>query len=80
MGLRIRVSSTAPSLTGPFQVGFLLGREMCDGGERKFSATRLETVGKAVVGVFKDPKETRNRGVFGARRGGDAEAAGETAH
>ena len=46
------------------KVGFLLGKEMYDGGERKFSTTRLETVGKAVVGVLKHPAETRNRDVY----------------
>src|SRR4051794_20236823 len=35
------------------KVGFLLGKERYDGGERKFSATRLETIGKAVAGVLK---------------------------
>jgi len=35
-----------------------------DGGEQKFSATRLSTVGKAVVGVLTQPEETKNRGVY----------------
>jgi uncharacterized protein YbjT (DUF2867 family) len=45
------------------KVGFLLGREMYDGGDRKFSTTRLSAIGKAVVGVLRHPPETRNRDV-----------------
>jgi hypothetical protein len=46
------------------KIGFLLGKERYDGGERKFSTTRLETIGKAVAGVLKHAEETKNRGVF----------------
>jgi hypothetical protein len=46
------------------KMGFLLGREMYDGGDRKFSTTRLSTIGKAVVGVLQHPAETRNRDVY----------------
>lgn len=35
-----------------------------DGGVRKFSATTLPTIGKAVVGVLKKPEETKNRAVY----------------
>ncbi|KAI0973051.1 hypothetical protein F4678DRAFT_35991 [Xylaria arbuscula] len=35
-----------------------------DGGERRFSTTTLETIGKAVVGVLRKPDETKNRGVY----------------
>ncbi|GAW15820.1 hypothetical protein ANO14919_052420 [Xylariales sp. No.14919] len=35
-----------------------------DGGERRFSTTTLESIGKAVAGVLKKPEETKNRGVF----------------
>jgi uncharacterized protein YbjT (DUF2867 family) len=35
-----------------------------DGGERPFSTTTLESVGKAVVGVLKKPEETKNRAVY----------------
>lgn len=35
-----------------------------DGGDRPFSATTLATVGQAVVGVLRNPDETRNRVVF----------------
>jgi len=58
-------------LTGPFfdwglAVGFILdvknkkGR-VFDGGDVKFSASTLETIGKAVVSVFQKPEETKNR-------------------
>ena len=46
------------------KAGFLPGKEMYDGGERRFSTTRLETVGKAVVEVLKHPDETSNRDVY----------------
>lgn len=46
------------------KVGFLLGKERYDGGERKFSTTRLETIGKAVAGVLKHTEETKNGHVF----------------
>ena len=46
------------------KIGFLLGKERYDGGERKFSTTRLETIGKAVAGVLKHAEETKNRDVF----------------
>jgi NAD(P)-dependent dehydrogenase (short-subunit alcohol dehydrogenase family) len=46
------------------KVGFLLGKERYDGGERKFSTTRLETIGKAVAGVLKHAEETKNRDVL----------------
>ncbi|KAH8674691.1 hypothetical protein BGZ60DRAFT_504493 [Tricladium varicosporioides] len=35
-----------------------------DGGSVKVSMTRLSTIGKAVVGVLKHPKETANRAVY----------------
>ncbi|KAK3695804.1 hypothetical protein B0T22DRAFT_418648 [Podospora appendiculata] len=35
-----------------------------DGGERKYSATTLGSVGKAVVGVLRHTEETRNRPVY----------------
>ncbi|KAF4625962.1 hypothetical protein G7Y89_g12200 [Cudoniella acicularis] len=35
-----------------------------DGGDQLFSATTLETVGKAVVGVLSHPEETKNRFVY----------------
>ena len=46
------------------KVGFLLGKEMYDGGERRFSVTRLETIGKAVAAVLKKSQEMRNRDVY----------------
>jgi NmrA-like family len=46
------------------KIGFLLGKERYDGGERKFSTTRLETIGKAVAGVLKHAEETKNKDIF----------------
>jgi hypothetical protein len=37
---------------------------IADDGNKVFSASRLETVGKAVVGVLEHPDETVNRSVF----------------
>ncbi|KAH8160475.1 hypothetical protein CIB48_g7773 [Xylaria polymorpha] len=61
-------------ITGPFfdwclKAGLILniGEKsiaLYDGGERYFSATTLESVGKAVVGVLKNPEETKNRAVY----------------
>ncbi|KAI3328008.1 NAD(P)-binding protein [Xylariaceae sp. AK1471] len=60
--------------TGPFfdwglRAGLLLnlGEKsivLYDGGERLFSTTTLESIGKAVVGILKKPEETKNRGVY----------------
>lgn len=38
--------------------------KLFDGGENLFSATTLETVGNAVVGVLSHPEETKNRFVY----------------
>jgi uncharacterized protein YbjT (DUF2867 family) len=46
------------------KMGFLLGKERYDGGERKFSTTRLETTAKVVAAVLKHAEETKNRDVF----------------
>lgn len=45
-------------------MGFLLGKEMYDGGDQPFSTTRTSTIGKAVVGVLQRPEETRNGYVY----------------
>lgn len=37
---------------------------LVDGGERLFSVSTLDDVGKAVVGVLKHPEETENRAVY----------------
>ena len=60
----IGAESERPYERPPLTKGFLLGKERYDGGERKFSTTRLETVGKAVAGVLKNAEETKNRVVF----------------
>ncbi|KAF9890001.1 hypothetical protein FE257_006681 [Aspergillus nanangensis] len=51
------------------QVGFLMNAKhhtatLYDGGNEPFSATRLSTVGKAVVGILKNLEVTKNRGVY----------------
>ena len=46
------------------RLGLLLGKEKYDGGEQRFSVTRLETIGKAVVAVLQKPQETANRDVY----------------
>ncbi|KAM7210847.1 hypothetical protein V8F06_013761 [Rhypophila decipiens] len=61
-------------LNGPFldwgiMVGFVLDAKnkkitLYDGGERLFSATTLESIGKAVVGSFQKFEETKNRPVY----------------
>ncbi|KAI0452606.1 hypothetical protein F5B21DRAFT_331762 [Xylaria acuta] len=61
-------------ITGPFfdwclEAGLILNTKeksipLYDGGERHFSATTLESVGKAVAGVLKKPEETKNRAVY----------------
>ena len=38
--------------------------KLYDGGNNAFSATTLDTIGQAVVGVLKHPKETKNRFVY----------------
>ncbi|KAI1328564.1 NAD(P)-binding protein [Xylariaceae sp. FL0255] len=61
--------------TGPFfdwgiTHGLLLGNTkekivtLWDGGERPFSTTTLASIGKAVVGVLKNPDATKNRGIY----------------
>ncbi|KAI8944791.1 hypothetical protein F4801DRAFT_170438 [Xylaria longipes] len=61
-------------VNGPFfdwgmKVGLILNAKeksisIYDGGERHFSTTTLESIGKAVVGVLKKPEETKNRAVY----------------
>jgi uncharacterized protein YbjT (DUF2867 family) len=38
--------------------------KLFDGGNKKFSATTLESVGQAVVGILSHPEETKNRFVY----------------
>jgi hypothetical protein len=50
-------------------VGFIMNLkeksiDLYDGGDRVFSATTLQTIGKAVTGVLKHPEETKNRAVY----------------
>lgn len=58
-----------PFLDWGLKVGFIANlREksvnLFDGGDRLFSTTSLQTIGKAVVGVLKHPDETKNRAVY----------------
>lgn len=51
------------------KVGFVMNVRdkrinLYDGGDRPFSTTTLATVGRAVVGVLRHPRETENRVVF----------------
>ncbi|KAI1813029.1 NAD(P)-binding protein [Poronia punctata] len=60
--------------TGPFfdwglAVGLIAAAKeksitLYDGGNRPFSTTTLEWIGKAVVGVLRNPEATRNRAVY----------------
>lgn len=38
--------------------------KLADGGEKRFSATTLDSVGQAVVGILTHPAETKNRFVY----------------
>ncbi|KAI1313337.1 NAD(P)-binding protein, partial [Xylaria venustula] len=61
-------------LNGPFfdwglRAGFLAKIKersvtLWDGGEQLFSTTTLDSIGQAVVGVLKNPEETKNRPVY----------------
>ncbi|KAI1149677.1 NAD(P)-binding protein [Nemania diffusa] len=61
-------------INGPFfdwgmRVGFVAnvkGRSvpLWDGGDRVFSTTTQDTIGRAVAGVLKHPEETKNRAVY----------------
>lgn len=61
---------TGPFLDWGLMVGFLgvnlkeKTATLYDGGDRAFSSTTLADIGKAVVGVFKNPDATKNRAVF----------------
>ncbi|KAI0803744.1 NAD(P)-binding protein [Xylaria sp. FL0064] len=48
-------------INGPF---FDWGLRVGDGGDRVFSTTTLAIIGRAVVGVLRHPKETKNRAVY----------------
>ncbi|KAK4159947.1 hypothetical protein QBC43DRAFT_120721 [Cladorrhinum sp. PSN259] len=68
-GLNWSLIFNGPFLDWALKVGWVLDGEnkkivLYDGGEREFSATTLEDVGKAVVGVLNHPEETRNRSVY----------------
>lgn len=60
---------TGPIFDWCLKAGLILNAEersipLYDGGERHFSTTTLESVGKAVVGVLRKHDETKNRGVY----------------
>ncbi|KAH7022167.1 NmrA-like family-domain-containing protein [Ilyonectria destructans] len=51
------------------QAGFIINAKdhsatLYDGGDRPFSATRLSTIGKSVVGILTNLEATKNRGVY----------------
>ncbi|KAA8642910.1 hypothetical protein EYZ11_009049 [Aspergillus tanneri] len=51
------------------QTGFILNlagpvADLYDGGDRKFSTTTLPGIGKAVVGIIRNPEATKNSAVF----------------
>ncbi|KAK2739684.1 hypothetical protein FQN57_006518 [Myotisia sp. PD_48] len=59
---------SGPFLDWGIMVGFILNVKeksinLYDGGERLFSTSTLEDVGKAVVAVLKNPEQTKNRAV-----------------
>lgn len=61
-------------VNGPFldwgiMVGFVMNAKgktvtLYDGGDRTFSTTTLPQIGRAVVGIFQHPEETKNRAVY----------------
>lgn len=68
-GLTWTVVVNGPFLDWGISAGFLLNAkdrtiELPDGGNNKFSASTLSTVAKGVVGVLKNPDQTKNRGVY----------------
>lgn len=68
-GLTYTLIMNGPFLDWGIAVGFILdlkGKniDLFDGGDRYFSATNLDTIGKAVAGVLKHPQETKNRAVY----------------
>jgi hypothetical protein len=68
-GLTYTVVLNGPFLDWGLQVGFVLsvGRRhatLYDGGDRVFSTSTLPTVGRAVVGVLRNPEATENRPVY----------------
>ncbi|EIN03748.1 NAD(P)-binding protein [Punctularia strigosozonata HHB-11173 SS5] len=68
--LTFTIVSTGPWLDWGVRSGFLLGplrerkAQIFDGGEKEFSATRLATIGRGVVGVLRHLEETKNRTVY----------------
>ncbi|KAI1771485.1 NAD(P)-binding protein [Hypoxylon cercidicola] len=68
-GLTWTAVVNGPFLDWGIAVNFLLNVkdraiEYLDGGNNPFSTTTLESVGKAVVGVLKNPEQTKNRPVY----------------
>ena len=68
-GMIYTLICTGPFLDWGIMVGFVMNLKgksisLFDGGDRLFSATSLTTIGKAVVGVLKNPDQTENRAVY----------------
>ena len=68
-GISYTLIYNGPFLDWGIKVGFLINIKeqsvtLYDGGERLVSATSLATIGKAVVGVLRNPTQTQNRAVY----------------
>lgn len=68
-GLSYTLVVSGPFLDWGIQVGFILNAKgksatLYDGGERRFSTTTLADIGRAVVGVLRNPEATKNRAVY----------------
>ncbi|KAL9107804.1 MAG: hypothetical protein Q9227_007319 [Pyrenula ochraceoflavens] len=68
-GMTYTFVCTGPFLDWGVMVGFLMNVKgksitLYDGGERRFSASRLSTIGKAVASSLQHLDETKNRSVY----------------
>lgn len=68
-GITYTLVVTGPFLDWGMRAGFLANVKakkisLWDGGHVVFSATTLDSVGRAVAGVLKHPEETKNRAVY----------------
>jgi len=68
-GMTYTLIVNGPFLDWGIMVGFIMNLKgksvtLFDGGDRVFSTTTLASIGKAVVGVLKNPAETKNRAVY----------------
>ncbi|ERF73005.1 hypothetical protein EPUS_07099 [Endocarpon pusillum Z07020] len=68
-GMTYTVVCTGPFLDWGIMVGFIMNLKgksisLWDGGDRVFSATSLQAIGKATAGVLKQLEQTKNRAVY----------------